>query len=98
MGTTRINLMEVSKGTSTNHDGHSLFVSVDNELSKGNKAILSLKNASPMSSSFLNSSFGELVEKYGLEKIKASVLITDFTNSSLDRIKNYLQNLNEYAY
>jgi len=65
-----INLFDVVKGTSTNEDGDKLFSAISKEIEVGVKVRLSLHNCTPMSTSFLNSSFGELTCKYGYERIK----------------------------
>ena len=46
-----------------------------------------------VSTSFLNSSFGELVSDFGLEDIKKRVKITNYTSSLLHSIKKYINSL-----
>lgn len=89
-----IKLMDHVAGTSSNVDGVKLFSILTKELDANNTIILSLKDSTPMSSSFLNSSFGELVEKYGLEIFKKQIRLINYTPSQLEYIKKYLLMLN----
>jgi hypothetical protein len=51
-----INLMEIVEGTSTNEQGWVLYTLIAQQLKSGHLIKLSLREATPMSSSFLNSS------------------------------------------
>lgn len=88
-----IKLMDVVNGTSTNADGFTLFTLMDKAFSNGEIVKLSLENATPFASSFLNSSFGELMDKYGIEKIREQVKLTKYTRSRAMNIKEYLDKL-----
>ena len=77
-------------GTSTNSEAFPLFIKMDNELSSGKHVVLSLKSCNPMSSSFLNSSFGSVIEKYGWDFLKGKISIIDYTPTIADTIKTYL--------
>lgn len=93
MKVTTIKLMDAVKGTSTNADGLTLFILMDKAFSNDEIVKLSLENATPFASSFLNSSFGELVDKYGIEKIRENVRLTKYTRSRAMNIKEYLDKL-----
>ena len=93
MKTVTINLMDIVNGTTTNADAVPLFIVLDREIQSGNKIRLSLECVTPFSSSFLNSSFGELVDKHGFTKIKKSVSLINYKKSDAIRIKNYLFDL-----
>lgn len=88
-----IKLMDCVTGTSTNVEGVSLFVQLSKIIDEGNYVRLSLSNITPLSSSFLNSSFGELLDKYGFDKIKESVVLTDYRMKDAMKIKNYLEEI-----
>lgn len=88
-----IELMNVVNGTFLNEDGHVLFMEISKEFDNGNIVLLSLDNSTPMTSSFMNSSFGALEEKYGLEKLRSSLGLINFRPSHAQHIKNYIDSL-----
>lgn len=89
-----IKLMDCVTGTSGNIEGYKLFTVLSKEIDMDNNIILSLQNSTPMSSSFLNSSFGELVDKYGLDIFKTKIKLINYTKSQAEYIKRYLLMLN----
>jgi hypothetical protein len=50
-----------------------------------------------LSSSFLNSSIGELIDKYGITKIKQSISYKNATSSMFNNLKNYYNILETMA-
>jgi len=91
-----IKIMDVVSGTSTNIEGCSLYTVLSKEIEKGNIVKLSLHESTPMSSSFMNSSFGELVDKYGIDKFKAHIRLINYLPSHAERIQQYLKMLNTH--
>lgn len=88
-----IKVMDVVKGTTTNADAMPLYLSMKNALADNKIIVLSLHKATAMSSSFMNSSFGNLVEDYGFETLKGRLKLVDYTPVMLDSVKRYLDNL-----
>lgn len=86
-----IKLMDHVAGTSTNAEGYSLYIVLSNEIGKGSLIKLSLEGATPMSSSFLNSSFGDLVDQFGIDKVKSSIRLINYQRSEAERIQKYLK-------
>ena len=82
--------MDVVSGTSTNLEGVTLFYALDEAFMKGKKVRLSLYGATPFSSSFLNSSFGNLIEKYGIEQLQSSLFLTQYSAGQAKRIRDYI--------
>ena len=97
METNRIKVMDVVDGTATNSGGHSLYLTVKSILISGAKAQLDMRDLTPMSTSFLNSSFGNLVDEFGVEKIKSHVSLSNVKKSDAHRISTYMKKLSEYA-
>jgi hypothetical protein len=93
---TTIDLMSVVSGTSTNTEGLTLFTRLSNEINAGHQIKLSLSAATAMSSSFMNSSFGELVDKYGIEKVREAIRLINYTPSHAQHIKSYLDMVASY--
>jgi hypothetical protein len=80
-------------GTSSNDDGHRLFLVVDKYIQRHEEFALSFLDMTPMSSSFLNSSFGEIVRKYGFGVMTRYVKITEVRKADLKRLGGYLREL-----
>lgn len=77
----------------TNIDGQTLKAAVTKLLSSCDTVVISFHGIDSVSTSFLNSSFGELVSDFGLEDIKKRVKITNYTSSLLHSIKKYINSL-----
>jgi len=95
MNTINIRLLDIVNGTSTNVEGQILFDIISKHLQNGNLVKLSLRDLTPMSTSFLNSSFGELLQHFGYDKIKSSIVLIDYRISDALRIKDYLNVVND---
>jgi len=89
--------MNCVHGTSTNNDGFGLFIEISKAFTAGDIVKLSLEGSTSMSSSFLNSSFGELAEKFGMDKIKNQLRLVDFKPSQAGQIKKYLEVIGDHA-
>jgi len=89
-----LHLSEIVKDTYTNSSGYSLYVAINSAISKGNKVVLSFKGATPASSSFLNSSLGELIDKIGFDKFKEIVKLTDLNKSQAEVLRRYFDSCN----
>jgi len=86
-----INLMQIVDGTSTNDEGSKLYRALVKELTKGSTVNISLQDATPMSSSFLNSSFGEIYSKFGMELIREKIKLVNYKPTQAERIKEYFK-------
>jgi hypothetical protein len=84
---------QVTAGTLTNADGYSLKTRINDVLASGDGVLLSFENIITISSSFLNSSFGEIVDQFGLEILKDKIKITNYTPSLASAIKKYFSDL-----
>lgn len=89
---TTIKIKDITTGTFTNDDGLSVFNSIDSAISENNTIILSFEGISSLSSSFLNSSFGEIIEKFGFDFLKNKIKITKYTPQLSNLIMNYIKN------
>lgn len=83
---------DVTYGTSTNAEAIPLFLLMDNALLNNKSIVLSLKDCNAMSTSFLNSSIGSIIEKYGWDGLKGKLSIIDYNPSVAGVIKTYLEN------
>ena len=89
----RIELMTLVNATGSNSEGMILYNAMEEEIRNGKIVELSLLNSTPFSSSFLNSSFGALWEKFGDNTLKGRVKIVNFQATRSNQIKEYLTNL-----
>ena len=85
--------MDVVTGTATNDEGIALFNSIDNLFSKSQKVRLSLEDCTPFSTSFLNSSIGDLIDKYGLNRFKSDIVYTKIKPSQIKKLQSYLEQI-----
>ena len=83
-------LMAIVSGTSTNTEGDVLYGALSPYVRSGQVVRLSLHDATPMATSFLNTSFGQLIDAYGLAAVRASVRLVQFVPSHAQRLKDYL--------
>jgi hypothetical protein len=80
---------DIVDDTYTNASGYSLFTILKDYLHKGQFIVLSFKGSTPPSSSFLNSSIGELLDEFGFNKFKKMVNLVDLTPTQAQVLKNY---------
>lgn len=88
---------EVVSGTSTNAEGYPLLLAMENSLQKHDKIVLSLHGCTCLSTSFLNSSIGMLIEKYGVTALKSRLSIVDFTPALGSFISKYLTSVKKLS-
>ena len=88
-----INLNDVVNGTFTNDEGAKLYAALAPHLAAGTVVRLSLRGATAMSSSFLNSSFGDLIDHYGIAALRRSLKLVDYVPSHAAIIKKYVADL-----
>lgn len=93
----QLELSDITKSTSTNTDGLMLFMVLKSHVENNQFVKLSLHNVGAMSSSFLNSSFGSLVERYGLKKVKDTISLINYRPSQALYIKNYLHEVGNFS-
>jgi hypothetical protein len=85
-----INLRNIAPGFSSNTDAMSLFVVLDKAIKNDKKLILEIDNSISLSSSFLNSSFGEIISLHGYEAFKTTCKINT-TKTQFERLANYVK-------
>jgi len=86
----KIRIKDLNIGTSTNKDGYALRLTLNPYFKSENSVCVSFSETTPMSSSFFNSSFGELIDTYGYDKFEDIVIISDITKSHFELIKKYI--------
>jgi hypothetical protein len=93
MKTITIIVKDLTSGTLTNVDGLNLRVAIDSVLASGDSVLLSFNGIHTISSSFLNSSLGEIVDKNGFDVLKSRIKITNYTTPLAGAITKYVNDL-----
>lgn len=86
----QISILDLTKGTLTNEDAIPVKNALTNSLKKGEKVVLSFKGVNLISSSFLNSSIGEIISEFGILALKNKIKITNYTPALAEMIKGYI--------
>jgi hypothetical protein len=86
-----IKVKDITKGTFTNEDGLSVYNAIYSTISENDCIILSFEGITSLSSSFLNSSIGEIIEEFGFDFLKNKIKITKYTPQLSVLIQNYIK-------
>lgn len=92
----KIEIQNICNSTLSNADGLLLFNEMDKLLTNGDSVLISLANINTISSSFLNSSFGEIVMKYDSSILTNRVKITHYTPNIAKVLTKYLSDLRHH--
>ena len=92
MKTNKILVKDVTNNTLSNTDGVLLHIAINNALGNSDSVILSFHDIHVLSSSFLNSSIGDIVDKHGFAVLN-KIRIVDYTASISTFLKNYISDL-----
>jgi len=93
MKTEKIIIKDITSGTTSNIDGLTLRIAIDSSLKVGDNVLLSFEGINTISSSFLNSSIGEIVDQHGFDILKDRIKITHYTSSLAKIITKYIDDL-----
>ena len=91
---TRISLTSIVSNTETNTEGIRLFCVISKAIKNDESLILEIDSNTALSSSFLNSSLGEIIDTYSIDILK-SVLRIESSRTQFDRINSYLIKYND---
>jgi len=89
-----IRLKDITRDTYTNASGYSLFLVLEPYLKNNERVILSFEDSNPTSSSFLNSSFGSLIDEFGLETFKSLVKPVRLQKHQVQILNKYISTFN----
>jgi hypothetical protein len=85
----KVNLIDITKSFSTNDDGLKLYHYMDKVIKSNSSVVLKINFDSAFSSSFLNSSFGEIISIHGIDSLKDSFKI-ETSNQQFKKLKIYI--------
>lgn len=84
-----LTLSKLVANTSLNSEGFVLYCNLEKYFEKNQSLTLDLMDSSAISSSFFNSSFGALIEKYGYPRFKESIKFKNVSKSQAQLLKLY---------
>lgn len=88
-------IKQIVENTYINSEGYKLYVSLLPFVKEKEKVDVSFVDLTPMSTSFLNSSVGALIEEFGLEQFKYSIRPVEITKSHAEVLSKYIKSLQE---
>lgn len=92
---TMIYLHDIVKDTYTNASGLALYMVLKPLIASDQETVvLSFRDSGITSSSFLNSSFGALIEEFGSEKVMRSIAPRDLSPTQGVLLKKYMASFN----
>ncbi|MCY1234089.1 hypothetical protein D3C87_43260 [compost metagenome] len=86
---TRISLANIVSNTETNIEGVKLFCVITKAIRNDESLILEIDSHMALSSSFLNSALGEIIDNYSLDVLKSCLRI-ESSKTQFERINSYL--------
>lgn len=92
--TKNISLKSIVLNTDTNVEGIKLYCVIEKSLKQNNIFILEIEDDMPLTSSFLNSSLGNVIDNYGYSLLKNHLKLKCNKNQ-YDRVIKYLFKYNE---
>jgi hypothetical protein len=87
----KILLTDIVSDTYSNASGYKLYVALKGKLDLNERIELSFSGASLTSTSFLNSSFGSLIEELGLNVFLGLVRPAEVTQTQAAMLRHYIQ-------
>ena len=92
MNTKKIIVKDIISSALSNTDGIQLQVAMDQILTDKDNVVISFHGINVMTTSFLNSSIGNLIDKYNIE-ILSRIKIVDYTPTMATFLKNYISKI-----
>ena len=71
--------------------GNLLFDEINKCMSTNERLIIDMKGVSSLPSIFMNVSFGQFIDNYGLEKLLSIIQIINITKTQAERISSYFK-------
>lgn len=84
-------ITDIVQDTYTNAGGFSLYTQIKKNLDSGIVTEISFKGASPLSSSFLNSSFGAIIEEIGFSSFKEKIKLIELSKTQANHLLGYFK-------
>ena len=82
-------LKEILKDKSYTDCGYDLFAIAEKAVDAGDIVSLDMQDVLSVPTLFMNTSFGDLIDKYGIEKTKKLFLFKNVNKSLIEKIQSY---------
>ena len=86
-----ITINNIMENVSLTQAGNVLYDKMNECVLTEDKLVMDMSGVSSIPSIFLNMSFGQFIDKYGVEKLKNMVSFTNITRTQAERITDYLK-------
>ncbi len=84
-----VSLKDIFKDRSYPEGGTELFNIASKAILEGSKVHMDMRDIGSMPTLFMNTSFGNLIDLYGLETAKGVFIFSHVKQNQIDRIKKY---------
>ena len=84
-----ISIKEILDGRNYADAGKILFEKIQQILQDNNSVSIDMKDVESVPTSFMNTSFGDLMNVYGIDKVRESLYFKNITNSMIQRFRKY---------
>lgn len=91
-------LSKLVTNTSLNSEGFGLYCELEQYVKNNTPLTLDLINSTAISSSFFNSSFGALIEKYGYPRFKGCIKFKNVSKSQAQLLKLYFDSFRNFEH
>lgn len=96
MKKSQLKVTEYTTSTITNSDAVGLCIAMKNAILNGDAIVLSFHGVTTLTTSFLNSSIGEIIEEFGFDALKGRLSLVDYTPAIGKAITDYISNLKKH--
>ena len=92
---TLLKITELTPSTITNADAVPLALAMRKAIDNGEIVVLSFHDVTTLTSSFLNSSIGEIIEEFGFDRLKGKLILMDYTPIIGKTVTKYIADLKQ---
>jgi len=93
---TTIKILDISNSTVTNADALGLKIAMEKAILNGETIVLSFHGVTTLTTSFLNSSIGEIIDEFGFDMLKGKLSLTDYTPPIGKMISTYIADMKKH--
>jgi hypothetical protein len=90
---TTLKVSDLTPSTVTNADAVGLRIAMQDAILKGEAIVLSFHGVTTLTTSFLNSSIGEIIDEFGFDMLKGKLSLTDYTPPIGKMISTYIADM-----
>ena len=90
---TTLKVSDLTPSTVTNADAVGLRIAMKDAILKGEAILLSFHGVTTLTTSFLNSSIGEIIDEFGFDALKGKLSLTDYTPLIGKMVSTYIADM-----